>query len=72
MSEPFTCPICRTPGATQVAEEVDIGVGTQTFVTGIECPKCGQIPVCAMCGALNGKHHKWCRSMMDAWEKGFA
>lgn len=69
MSVPFTCPVCRTPGATQVEEEVDIGVGIQKFVTGIECPKCGQIPICAICGAPNNKHYKWCEALSASFDK---
>lgn len=56
----MNCPVCNSPGAIEVAEEVDIGVGVQKFVTGLECPVCGPLAVCAMCGAPNGQHYKWC------------
>ena len=59
----MNCPKCNQPGASECADEVDVGVGLQKHVWGYECPKCEAIAVCADCGALdfNGCA-KWCPS----------
>ena len=61
------CPICGGPDFELVQEEVDIGVGIQTFVTGGWCPKCEHVPFCTWCGEFShsedGKieHSGWCQ-----------
>ena len=43
MSQPLViCPVCGTPNCVEVADDVDIGVGTLRNVTGYECPECGK------------------------------
>lgn len=62
-----SCPICGDPGFELIQEEVDIGVGVQTFVTGGWCPKCEEVPFCTGCGEFARKpsgeieHSKWCQ-----------
>lgn len=61
----MNCPKCNTPGAEELADEVDIGVGIQKHVYGYECLQCGQLSVCPHCGVLemeNGSPHRaWCQ-----------
>lgn len=45
------CPKCKDPRAEKLFDEVDIGVGTQRHVFGVECPACGMIGLCSTCGA---------------------
>jgi hypothetical protein len=57
------CPICGCE-AEELAEEVDIGVGVQRFVTGLDCSACGLIPNCDCCGVLlreGATHYPWCQ-----------
>jgi hypothetical protein len=56
----MNCPRCDSPGCDECAEEVDIGVGVQRFVYGYECPKCGPIARCNICGTISDKHADWC------------
>ncbi len=44
------CPKCNGP-AEIFRDEVDIGVGVQSFIVGCECPKCGHLTVCPHCGS---------------------
>jgi hypothetical protein len=58
-----TCPKCHIGGAYELFDEVDIGVGVQKHVYGYDCPLCGQIGVCASCGALDFRPHaSWCET----------
>lgn len=64
MSEkPIVCPDCGRP-LDPVNEEVDIGVGVQTFLVAYECFEHGGIcGVCFGCGVphLDGfEHRSWC------------
>lgn len=57
---------CPTDGATlePIHEEVDIGVGTQRFLSYYECPECGPRAVCPTCKALSGTPcEDWCESI---------
>lgn len=57
----MNCPKCNQPGATECADEVDIGVGIQKHVWGFECATCGQIAVLYCCGKLDFQGHAaWC------------
>ena len=64
----FDLPPCAECGALLVAdvEEVDIGVGIQTFVVGWSCPNgCPfGFAVCGGCGIAIGapgqEHRAWC------------
>ena len=54
------CPKCGEIGE-EISEEVDIGVGVQKHLIGMECKKCGQIAVCNSCGQWDGSpHYTWC------------
>ncbi len=56
------CPVCNTEGAELVMDEVDmdLGVGNQ-HITGVRCPKCGELAACDRCGKFGGDHASWCR-----------
>lgn len=54
------CPNCPSTDATEIADEVDIGVGVQKFVRGYDCPSCGQVSICPACGSANGDHANYC------------
>lgn len=56
----MNCPHCNDPRAEECADEVDIGVGVLKNVWGYDCPVCGQLPVCALCGAIGDDHAAWC------------
>ena len=61
-TERGTCPICKGLDFYAIIEEVDIGVGTQTLITGGECKTCGFIPNCDYCGTWDdSKHPEWCK-----------
>ena len=66
LSEELTmlCPKCNRPNVLMIAEEVDIGVGIQKFLTGAECDVCGQIACCPTCNAWiwdgHEQHYDWC------------
>jgi hypothetical protein len=51
------CPKCGKPDCLVVAEEVDIGVGTQKHIFGFECDVCGPLGVCSFCGSPEGVPH---------------
>jgi hypothetical protein len=57
----MNCPVCNQRMDT-LSDEVDIGVGTLTRLTGWECVKCDvQIGACAVCHAPSiGSHKPWC------------
>jgi hypothetical protein len=60
------CPKCKQPGFEEHVEEVDIGVGIQTFYTGGECQTCGPIGVCGQCHAHTFEPHwEWCGKPVD-------
>lgn len=61
----MNCPVCNNPHCDEVAEEVDIGVGTLRQVTGYDCPECGQIPVCQACGGIGAIHREHCKDMLE-------
>jgi hypothetical protein len=55
------CPKCGGADYEDRNEEVDIGVGIQTFHVGGECRVCGPMSVCYTCGAWDFEPHaKWC------------
>jgi hypothetical protein len=56
----MNCPRCNNPNAVEVADEVDIGVGIQKFVTGCECPECGLLSCCPACGTCTDNHFLGC------------
>lgn len=57
----MNCPKCNQSGATECADEVDIGVGIQKHVWGCECVECGQIEVNDCCGQWECHGHAaWC------------
>ena len=58
------CPRCRGKDFEIVKDEVDIGVGVQTHVTGGFCAACGDIPLCDMCGGWDGRHEVWCELLL--------
>jgi len=60
----MTCPRCGSEDGHKLYEEVDIGLGVQTYVYGYDCPECGQVAFCTACGAVDG-HEAWC---LDAAE----
>ncbi len=55
---------CRTCGLemSEVAEEVDIGVGTQRFVVALHCETCDDgVSLCGSCAAPDDEpHREWC------------
>jgi hypothetical protein len=63
MNLPVTCSCGRE--ADPVYEEVDIGVGVQSFHAGWECAEHGGIcGVCGSCGVADSvgyTHQSWCR-----------
>lgn len=60
------CPKCKGP-AEILKEYVDIGVGTQEFTVGAECPTCGQLGLCFKCGYWDFQGHAtWCAELPDA------
>lgn len=66
MAKQIECPICHRNDAKEMTDEVDIGVGTQTFFLGIECPDCGQLMACSVCGTINGTpHREWCEMIKE-------
>lgn len=44
------CPKCNDPRADELCEEVDISVGIQKHVFGCDCPVCGTLGICSICG----------------------
>lgn len=58
------CPQCNADGCEALTEEVDIGVGIQSYVWGYECKDCGQIPVCGECGGVVN-HSKICSAYVE-------
>jgi hypothetical protein len=63
----MTCPKCNVEEAEELKEEVDIGVGFQVNVFGAECPNCGQLSLCPVCGAWDFQPHKnFCISLGEA------
>lgn len=54
------CPKCGKYGFEIFEDEVDIGVGIQTFIQGGLCSECGPIEHCNFCGNWDGKHSSWC------------
>lgn len=62
MNPPVTCGCGKA--AEPVCEEVDIGVGVQSFQTGWACPEHGGIcGVCRSCGIADRPgytHQSWC------------
>jgi predicted RNA-binding Zn-ribbon protein involved in translation (DUF1610 family) len=50
------CPKCKTPAVPEYLE-VDIGVGVQRWLEGVDCPKCGQVGVCKDCRAHDEQEH---------------
>lgn len=59
------CPRCGSKNFELVQDEVDIGVGVQTHTRGGECPNCGPIACCKMCGGWEVEknvlaHEFWC------------
>ncbi len=57
-----TCLQCNNP-LDELKDGVNIGVGTQEFTTGYECPNCGQqYGACPTCGTIKDDNHEdWCR-----------
>jgi hypothetical protein len=70
---PPLCPDCKRE-LDPVYEEVDIGVGVQTFLTGYECYEHGGIcGVCNGCNAPQLEGHAcrpWCKVVVLADEEG--
>jgi len=59
-----TCPVCKQPKCFNPwIEEVDIGVGVQTFLRGGECNHCGQITKCPTCSSFTNEHESWCEDL---------
>lgn len=57
----MNCLICNKEGCSELANEVDIGVGVQRHIFGFECIECGQMSVCSVCGAIGEQPHRlWC------------
>ena len=55
------CPKCGLEGE-KLEEEVDIGVGVQKHLIGMECKNCGQMTVCNSCGQWDYlPHYTWCK-----------
>jgi hypothetical protein len=54
----MNCPKCHGPGAEEIADEVDIGVGIMRHVTGWDCMECGQIAACYSCGVPDFLPHR--------------
>jgi len=62
--QPIKCPKCFNDNAELLKHEVDIGVGVQEFVYGLECPDCGQIGCCTSCGKWDFEpHSQWCNEL---------
>jgi len=57
-----TCPVCNADGFELDQEEVDIGVGVQTFMRGGFCHGVcdSYVEKCDGCGGWGGKHESWC------------
>ena len=51
------CPKCGGHDVDEWADEVDIGVGVQRHVRGIECATCGQIALLDCCRAWDFQPH---------------
>ena len=60
-----TCPRCGGPDFEIIAEEVNIGVGVQTFVRGGECRTCGPLARCPQCGSWEETHATWCSALAE-------
>jgi len=59
--KPVLCPKCGGSEFELLQDEVDIGVGVQAFIIGGECSVCGQMAICASCGAWEHEPHRsWC------------
>jgi len=44
-----------------VAQGIGIWLGVQAFIIGGECSVCGQMAICASCGAWEHEPHRsWC------------
>jgi len=55
------CPKCGKDGVIEHSIDVDIGVGTQRHLEGVECPVCGMIGICPDCGWFeNLGHSSYC------------
>lgn len=50
LASPIACPKCNKPGAFELFDEVDIGVGIMRRCYGFECADCGNIALCSTCG----------------------
>jgi len=58
------CPACTRLGAEPMKEYVDVGVGTQEFLVGFDCPYCGTFGACYDCGEWWPKHDQ---QKCDSW-----
>lgn len=56
----MTCTECGSTEMVPVVDEVDIGVGIQTFTRGYECACGNQVSLCDGCGRPAPGHAKWC------------
>ncbi len=57
-----TCPVCNADGFEYAQDDVDIGIGVQTFTHGGWCRgACDDyVVLCHRCGMWGGKHADWC------------
>jgi len=59
----MNCPVCSAPDCVELADDIDIGVGTQKHIYGYECAHCGEMPVCDSCNGVlvaGIGHRSWC------------
>ena len=52
---PVYCPKCGHSTIEIEKDEVDIGVGIQTRIIGLNCESCGQVSCCENCGGWENK-----------------
>lgn len=53
----MNCPQCNNINAEAISIKVDINTGMLEHILGVECPICGQLSVCHLCGQWEFQGH---------------